>query len=176
MSFTFVGMFVPIAISLSVLLVHFCSLPGMILAAPAEWFVRNTPAYIHKPLISCPVCMTPYWGTAIILLLKWTGIQPFQNLDLAGSILSVILAAGLNCLFAIILKKYEVMMLEEEHLTNQITGTEDLMLEQADKIERYAVTIREIRNSTCSLTIHEILDKAGLDESYYMESSSNERK
>lgn len=39
---------------------------GMIFSFVADWAARvKLPQYIDKPLYSCPICMVPWWGTAI---------------------------------------------------------------------------------------------------------------
>lgn len=38
--------------------------PQMILGPIGDWLFMKAPAFIHKPLFSCPQCMSSVWGTA----------------------------------------------------------------------------------------------------------------
>lgn len=36
---------------------------GMILGKPGEWMKLRLPEWLHKPLFSCPACMSSIYGT-----------------------------------------------------------------------------------------------------------------
>lgn len=65
------------SIAFCVLFLHSITLDGMIFqfVSKALW---NLPSVIKKPLFDCPVCMVPWWGSLIIVLLcyhnnEWLG-------------------------------------------------------------------------------------------------------
>jgi len=89
-------------ISLTVLFVYMICTEGMIFHFVYKWFKTWLPQYLWKPIFSCPICMTPYYGTIIYLILyKISWIDWTFTITTAG---------GLNCVF--------VYLLEIAHNTN----------------------------------------------------------
>jgi hypothetical protein len=73
-------------IALAVLFIHVTTWEGMI----NYWAFRLTrswPEWIRKPLLACPICMTPWWGAAMIA----AGVIPFLGCREA---ITVLFAAG----------------------------------------------------------------------------------
>lgn len=62
-------------------------------------FVRNwidEKKKISKPIYSCPICMTPYYGTALYLI--------FFNHGFADWFLTIGAAAGLSVIYVLIIE------------------------------------------------------------------------
>jgi hypothetical protein len=76
--------------------------------------LRNLPENIRKPLIECPVCMTPWWGTAIYLTGHYTGITEFRKLTAQSVIFTVFTASGINTIFLMLNKIHD--NLERHHI------------------------------------------------------------
>lgn len=76
-------------IAFAVLFIHVTTWEGMI-NFWAFRLTRSWPEWIRKPLLACPICMTPWWGAAIIA----TGAVPF--LGYLDAILVLFAAGGVN--------------------------------------------------------------------------------
>lgn len=80
-------------ISLIVLFIHACTWEGMIFAKIKK-FIKPE-GMLYKPIYGCPICMTPYWGTAIYWL--------FFNNSIQDWILTIGAAAGLSVLYVLLI-------------------------------------------------------------------------
>lgn len=56
-------------ISFIVMAIWFSMQEGEIFGKLGAWMYNALPAWMHKPLFDCPICMTPWYGTAIYALL-----------------------------------------------------------------------------------------------------------
>jgi hypothetical protein len=56
-------------ISLIVLSIHYTMQEGEIFAMLGDWFNNNLPEKIHQPVFECNVCMTPWYGSVIYVLI-----------------------------------------------------------------------------------------------------------
>jgi|SRR5215831_12599486 len=97
-----------LVISLTVLFIYMICTEGMILHFVYKWFKTWLPERLWKPVFSCPICMTPYYGTIIYLILYRIGV-----LD---GIFTITTAAGMNCVF--------VYLFEIAHNTNPKNGNQ----------------------------------------------------
>lgn len=52
-------------VSFSVFAIWYTMLEGEIFGALGKWFNKHLPIKLHSPVYECPVCMIPYYGTAI---------------------------------------------------------------------------------------------------------------
>jgi hypothetical protein len=77
--------------ALGVQFIWACFQPGMIFSGIRDKIVL-LPEYIKKPFSDCPICMTPYYGTLIFLLI---GNRSFEEW-----IVVVFCAGGINTLIA----------------------------------------------------------------------------
>src|SRR5688572_7238366 len=91
-------------IAMIVLFLHATTWEGMIFDGIKNF---NIPGWIRKPLYSCPICMTPWWGT----LLYWI----FFHGSLCGWLLTVGAASGINVFSVIFLyiKKASIETIEK---------------------------------------------------------------
>lgn len=55
---------------------------GHIFEKPGDWIERNHPV-LWKPLVGCPICMSPWWGTAMQLIL-WEYWNPTELIICMG--------------------------------------------------------------------------------------------
>lgn len=75
--------------------VHVLFWDSMILGFISRWLMYRIPVFIIKPLYACPVCMTPYYGT-IVYIIMWKfdvadwGLTLFASMGLSGIIVSFI--------------------------------------------------------------------------------------
>lgn len=76
----------------------------------------NLPEKLYKPLIGCPVCMTPWWGTLIILVAHYLRIEGFFDIRLQTIIFTVFTAAGINTIILMFNKVYDAAKDVEEKL------------------------------------------------------------
>ena len=79
-------------IAFSVLFIHSCTWEGMILESVVKVFWK-APVWIKKPLFECPICMTPWWGSLIIVL---SCINSGVWIDWFSWIIIIITAGGIN--------------------------------------------------------------------------------
>lgn len=57
-----------IIISVIVYAIYYTMLPGEIFGKLGEWFERNLPHQIHKPVFACAICMAFWYGSGIYWL------------------------------------------------------------------------------------------------------------
>lgn len=97
-----------VAFSLVTYFLHVTTWEGHIFHRPANWLREKLPESLQKPLFDCPICMTPYYGTIMLLL------QKGKHKELVKDILTVGAAAGLSSLLVIASKLHGVLNLMEE--------------------------------------------------------------
>jgi hypothetical protein len=77
-------------IALIVVLIHTIFKPGMVLGKLGK-AMYGLPTMLKKPLFHCVVCMTPWYGSLIYLLLyNWTSFVQY--------LATIIVAAGINAI------------------------------------------------------------------------------
>lgn len=80
-------------IALTVLFLHATTWEGMINEWVAQVF-HNAPSWVKKPVYDCPICMAPWWGFFIYVLLFIFGeIQYLQPINL---VVMLFMAGGIN--------------------------------------------------------------------------------
>ncbi|MFN6944921.1 MAG: hypothetical protein ACK4ND_08215 [Cytophagaceae bacterium] len=70
--------------------------------------LEGLPEFFKKPLFSCPVCMTPWWGAAIYLIAHYYNLTGFEELTLPRLIFTVFISSGINTIFLLFNKLYDV--------------------------------------------------------------------
>jgi hypothetical protein len=81
-------------IAMIVLFIHATTWEGQIMS----WVKKlvNEDSYISKPIYGCPICMTPWWGTATYLILfGWGGWRDWLGIIGCASGISVISVIGI---------------------------------------------------------------------------------
>jgi len=58
-----------VIISFLVLSIHYTMQEGEIFGALGTWFYKHTPEKLHQPLYDCNVCMSPYYGSVLYVLI-----------------------------------------------------------------------------------------------------------
>jgi len=88
-------------IAMAVLFLHATTWEGMIFQKVPEW-LWDVPVWMKKPLYSCPVCMSFWWGVFIIvageLFHVWPCIGAFKEF------LTLFVAGGINVIASSFLK------------------------------------------------------------------------
>lgn len=87
-------------ISMIILFIHSCSWEGMIFGKIQELILPEEP--ISKPIYGCPICMTPWWGTAIYWI--------FFHIGFCNWILTIGCASGISVLVIILLTLREALL------------------------------------------------------------------
>lgn len=77
-------------ISLLVLAIHYTMQEGEIFEGLSKWFEKTMPYGIHQPLFECNVCMTPWYGSVLYVLIYGVSWQ---------CPVVVITAMGLNIIY-----------------------------------------------------------------------------
>lgn len=74
----------------TVLFLHACTTQGMVLQVVGD-SLNNLPAWLQKPLYSCPICMCMWWGPVVIacgiVWMNWqvnSAVQMFMICMAAG--------------------------------------------------------------------------------------------
>jgi len=58
-----------VIISLLVLSIHYTMQEGEIFGGLGKWFEKTMPHQLHQPLFECNVCMTPWYGSVLYVLI-----------------------------------------------------------------------------------------------------------
>lgn len=82
-----------ITISLIVLFIHATSWTGHIFEGIKK--VIKPEGKLYKPIYGCPICMTPWWGSAIYWLLYGFGITDW--------LVTIFTAAGFSVLWVLLI-------------------------------------------------------------------------
>lgn len=85
-----------VIIALVVYFIHACFWPTMIFGGIAGWLEARLPEKLTQPLFNCPICMTPWWGAGIYLLLNRLQIAAFADARIQTIVVVLFAAAGLN--------------------------------------------------------------------------------
>ena len=51
--------------------------PGMLLGPIGDYLYMKAPEHVHKPLFSCPPCMSSVWGTTFFFLSDLHNLVPY---------------------------------------------------------------------------------------------------
>lgn len=92
-------------ISLIVLFTHASTWEGHI-----NYWIRE---FIHpdwywsKPIYNCPMCMTPYWGTALYVLFYSSLPTPFSAFPFKDWFLTIFTASGFSTIWVIFISLRE---------------------------------------------------------------------
>jgi hypothetical protein len=107
---------------------------GMIFEQVGAWMEVKIPEKLFKPLIGCPICMSPWWGIAIMAIFYWTGVWPVPH---PVEIIATQFIAGFwSTLFVIAGKFMEVMKLRSEQIQDeQLPDYNDHVDDQMDDDE-----------------------------------------
>jgi hypothetical protein len=92
---------------------------GMIFDRVGEWIEAMIPEKIFKPLIGCPICMSVWWGMAIMAIFCMNDVWPDPGV--IELIATLFIAGFWSTLFVIAGKFMEVLKLRSE----QIQGEQD---------------------------------------------------
>lgn len=101
-------------IAFMVYFVKVTSWKGHIFEKQGTWLEKNLPEKLYKPLIGCPVCMTPYWGTIIYSLAHFLSVPGFEVYTLAVLVMTIFAAAGINSVILMFNKLYDAAKDEEK--------------------------------------------------------------
>lgn len=56
-------------IAMLVLSIWYTMKEGEIFEVLGNWFEHNLPSVVHQPVFACPVCMSPWYGSLLYILL-----------------------------------------------------------------------------------------------------------
>lgn len=88
-------------IAFVVLFLHATTWEGMVFQIVAEK-LHTLPEWMKKPLYDCPICMAPWWGSVILLLMC---LHSGDWLDPLSWLLLVFAAGGINTVLIHIIEK-----------------------------------------------------------------------
>src|SRR5687767_9357574 len=109
-----------VILSLIIYFVKASTWPGMILEKVGVWVEDTLGEYWSKPVIGCPVCMGPWWGTVLYLLAHFLEIQGFEDIRAQTIIFTVFSVAGLNTVILMLNKEYDVAKKEDKLLEKEM--------------------------------------------------------
>ena len=119
-----------LVISLVVILIHLMLQDDEIFGVVGKWFKQHLPEGIHKPVFSCPICMTPWWGSIVMAVAVITGIESFQHIDIWHWLFILAIAGGICTVYVEMKPKKEIKLNEE-----QVCGTTIIVLRSFFKYE-----------------------------------------
>lgn len=112
---------IALIIALIVYFIKVTTWPGMIFEKAGIWSEKTFGEYLNKPLLGCPVCMTPWWGTIIYLIGHYTGIAEFSILTPQHLVFTLFTAAGMNAFGLMFNKEYDVAKKEDKILDDTLS-------------------------------------------------------
>lgn len=104
---------------------HLVTAPGQLLSGLGEWVENNSPQWVHKPLLSCMLCMSSVWGTVWWAVLSQVIELPLQ-ITLTMWPVYVLALAGINGTLAALLfpdQEDELLVTGEDHNVELQFGT-----------------------------------------------------
>lgn len=103
-------------VSLIVIFIHLMMQDGEIFGFIGKWFKQNLPERIHKPVFSCPICMTPWWGSIVMAVAVVCGIGMFQHIGLWHWLFILAIAGGISTVYVEMKPKKEIIVTEKNEL------------------------------------------------------------
>lgn len=97
-----------------------CTWPGMIFEKPGKWIEDRLGEYWSKPVIGCPICMTPWWGSLIYAVCHFAGIRGFEDWRFVTVVVTLFAAAGINVIVLMQNKEYDVAKKEDKLLKKEM--------------------------------------------------------
>jgi hypothetical protein len=89
----------------------------MIFEQVGGWMEARIPEKIFKPLIGCPICMSPWWGFVITAIFCLNDVWPDPSII---EVIATLFIAGFwSTLFVIAGKFMEVMKLRSEQIQDE---------------------------------------------------------
>lgn len=106
-------------ISFIVMFLHATTRKGHIFGFIYEctWNWKGWKKKLKKPLFDCPICMTPWWGLLILLLMYYVGYMEFPDNRLRAVLYAVLIlfaAAGISTMLISFLPDFDGYGDEEE--------------------------------------------------------------
>lgn len=112
-------------IALIVYFIKATTWPGMIFEKVGVWAEDTFGEYWNKPILGCPVCMTPWWGTALYLFFHFTEVGGFEDIRAQVIAGTVLCSAGLNVIVLMLNKEYDVAKKEDKILENETSNRQE---------------------------------------------------
>jgi amino acid transporter len=112
-----------LAIAFIVYFIKVTSWKGHIFEKQGTWLEQNLPEKLYKPLIGCPVCMTPYWGTIIYSVAHFLSVPGFEIYSWPVVIMTIFVAAGINSVILMFNKLYDAAKDEEKVAEKELRKT-----------------------------------------------------
>jgi hypothetical protein len=82
---------------------------------------EKLPEKLYKPIIGCPICMTPWWGTLLYLSFSYLlDIQGFQDKRFQVIVITVFVAAGINTVILMFNQLYTYFNKREDLLDKEL--------------------------------------------------------
>jgi hypothetical protein len=82
--------------------------------------LKNLPVFIRKPLIECPICMTPWWGTLIFLIGYFT-ISEFGSYSIFHWFFIVFAASGITTMLSFLGKINKKLSLIKKAINKKLS-------------------------------------------------------
>lgn len=95
-------------LSLIVIFIHLTFQEGEIFEFVGKWFTRHLPVKLHKPVFSCPICMTPWWGSIVMAVACIVGIDVFQNIHFWSWLFILAIGGGISTVYVEMKPKKEI--------------------------------------------------------------------
>lgn len=123
--------------ALIVLFLHVCCWEGMIFSFVTK-ILKNIPDYLKKPLFSCPICMTIWWGPSIIACGIVGNIWQVDNVWQLSIIITA--ASGINTVFTYIISVAKAIikgMKQEDCCTGKYNPSREEVMARRKRLLQY---------------------------------------
>lgn len=94
--------------------------PGMIWAKQHDYLEEHLPEKLYKPIIGCPVCMTPWWGLGLYMAAHFLSIRGFEDARAQSIVFTLFCAAGMSTVVLMLNKEYDVAKKEDKLLEEEL--------------------------------------------------------
>lgn len=85
-------------ISLIVIAINLTYQEGEIFGFVSKYGER-LPEKLQKPLFSCPICQTPWYGGPIYLIGNYLNLSPFADIRIQAIAFVIVIAIGINTVY-----------------------------------------------------------------------------
>src|SRR5688500_2312600 len=86
-------------ISLIVIAIHLTFQEGEIFEFVSKWGEKHLSEKMQKPVFSCPICMTFWYGIPVYLLGYYLELAPFADIRIQTIAFVIVIAIGINTVY-----------------------------------------------------------------------------
>ena len=86
-------------ISFIVIAIHLTFQAGEIFQFVSRWGKKHIKGKWQKPVFSCPICMTPWYGIPVYFIGHFTNLQPFHDIRIQVIAFAMVISIGITTVY-----------------------------------------------------------------------------